>query len=147
MTIDTDTPTILHVEDDFVDAEILRRAIRKRGIDAELVHARDGGEALCQLRSGPLQPIPKERVVMLVDVNMPGMNGHQLLAEIRADDSLNKMITFMLSTSDHATDIAQAKERAVAGYFLKSDIDALLDAVEVCLGREVHTSDRSPSAP
>ena len=62
--------------------------------------------------------------VVLLDLKMPRMDGLELLKEIRADESLQDMIVFVLTTSKHDEDIAAAYRQQVAGYILKSNAGA-----------------------
>ncbi|MDV6030890.1 MAG: response regulator [Phycisphaera sp. RhM] len=123
------TPTILVVEDDFVDLEIIRRGVAKRGLQAEILNATDGAAALQLLRSDRLTPEQRGHLVVLLDINMPGMNGHQFLDEIRADETLRPTLIFILTTSDHPRDVTRAYEQNVAGYFLKSNLGGLLETL------------------
>ena len=123
------TPTILVVEDDFVDLEIIRRGVAKRGLQAEILNATDGAAALQLLRSDQLTPEQRGQLVVLLDINMPGMNGHQFLDEIRADETLRPTVIFILTTSDHPRDVTRAYERNVAGYFVKSNLGGLLETL------------------
>lgn len=125
----SNSPTVLIVEDDLVDVEIVKRGIRSRSLDFDLQQASDGRKALEYLRSGKLKPPQLERLLVFLDINMPGMNGHQFLDELRADPQLKRTIVFVLTTSDHVRDKAQAYDRNVAGYFVKSNISGLLDVV------------------
>ncbi len=117
--------SFLLVEDDELDVEAFRRGLRKHKIEAHLQTARDGAEALEVLRKSTLSGEGNDPIVFL-DLNMPGMNGHEFLDELRADSELRKAIVFVLTSSDHGRDIRMAYERNVAGYFLKSEIDAFL---------------------
>ncbi|WP_372898697.1 response regulator [Stieleria sp.] len=123
------TPTILVVEDDFVDLEIIRRGVAKRGLKADILNATDGAAALQLLRSDRLTPEQRGQLVVLLDINMPGMNGHQFLDEIRADETLRHTVIFILTTSDHPRDVTRAYERNVAGYFVKSNLGGLLETL------------------
>ncbi|QDV81539.1 response regulator [Planctomycetes bacterium TBK1r] len=123
------TPTILVVEDDFVDLEIIRRGVAKRGLQADILNATDGAAALQLLRSDRLTPEQRGQLVVLLDINMPGMNGHQFLDEIRADETLRHTVIFILTTSDHPRDVTRAYERNVAGYFVKSNLGGLLETL------------------
>ncbi|MCS7467153.1 response regulator [Stieleria sp. ICT_E10.1] len=123
------TPTILVVEDDFVDLEIIRRGVAKRGLQADILNATDGAAALELLRSDRLTPEQRGQLVVLLDINMPGMNGHQFLDEIRADQTLRHTVIFILTTSDHPRDVTRAYERNVAGFFLKSNLGGLLETL------------------
>ncbi|QDV44147.1 Response regulator rcp1 [Stieleria neptunia] len=123
------TPTILVVEDDFVDLEIFKRRVPKCGLQVDILNATDGAAALQLLRSDRLTPEQREQLVVLLDINMPGMNGHQFLDEIRADETLRSTVIFVLTTSDHPRDVTRAYERNVAGYFLKSNVEGLLETL------------------
>ncbi len=123
------TPTILVVEDDFVDLEIIRRGAAKRGLQADILNATDGAAALQLLRSDRLTQQQLGQLVVLLDINMPGMNGHQFLDEIRADEALRPAVVFILTSSDHPRDISRAYERNVAGYFVKSNLAGLLETL------------------
>ncbi|PAY19634.1 response regulator [Rhodopirellula sp. SM50] len=123
------TPTILVVEDDFVDLEIIRRGVAKRGLQADILNATDGAAALQLLRSDRLTPEQRGQLVVLLDINMPGMNGHQFLDEIRADETLRHTVIFILTTSDHPRDVTRAYERNVAGFFVKSNLGGLLETL------------------
>ncbi|HEX6997172.1 MAG TPA: response regulator [Gammaproteobacteria bacterium] len=110
--------TILLVEDDEVDVRALRREFDKLRIANPLVVARDGVEALEKLRA-----IPRPYLV-ITDINMPRMNGIELLRNIRASDDLRDSIVFVLTTSNDEQDKIDAYNLNVAGYMLKSDMGA-----------------------
>lgn len=120
---------VMIVEDDLVDVEIVKRSIRGRKLEYSLQAVSNGHEALQVLRGDELTPSQRECLIVLLDINMPGMNGHQFLDELRSDPLLSRTIVFMLTTSDHVRDRAQAYDRNVAGYFVKSNINGLLDTV------------------
>lgn len=124
-------PIVLVVEDDFVDIESVKRGIAARDLGFELHVKQDGEQALDFLRGDDLNAQQRERLLVFLDINMPGMNGHQFLDELRADERLRRTIVFVLTTSDHATDKSKAYDRNVAGYFVKSNVDGLLDTVAV----------------
>lgn len=131
MTEAAQNPIVMVVEDDFVDVEAVKRGIAKRGLEYDLHIKRDGEQALDFLRSDQLTAEQKENLLVFLDINMPGMNGHQFLDEVRADDELRRTIIFVLTTSDHSQDKSKAYDRNVAGYFVKSNVDGLLDTVAV----------------
>ncbi|HEY8520549.1 MAG TPA: response regulator [Gammaproteobacteria bacterium] len=110
--------TILLVEDDEVDVRALRREFEKLRIANPLVVARDGVEALEKLRT-----IPRPYLV-ITDINMPRMNGIELLRNIRADAELRDSIVFVLTTSNDEQDKIDAYNLNVAGYMIKSDMGA-----------------------
>ena len=121
--------TLLLVEDDLVDAEAIQRAFRQHRIANPFVVVRDGVEALAALRGEPGAPeVPNPRVVLL-DINMPRMNGIEFLEALRADPALARTVVFVLTTSDRSEDKVAAYDNHVAGYILKSRAGA--DFLEV----------------
>jgi hypothetical protein len=120
--------SLLLVEDDDLDAEAFRRALRKLQIDVDLRLASDGAEALRVLREGVPGAAVNDYLVVL-DLNMPGMNGHEFLAELRGDPELKATIVFVLTSSDHDRDIRMAYSQNVAGYFLKPQMDSLMSTM------------------
>jgi CheY-like chemotaxis protein len=107
---------ILLVEDDEVDVMNVRRAFKKNHIANPLWVAGNGLEALEMLRGGE---IPRERRLVLLDLNMPRMNGIEFLRELRADAELHATPVVVLTTSDDERDRVEAFNLNVAGYILK----------------------------
>lgn len=111
--------TILLVDDDDVDYMAVQRAMRQLRLLNPLVRARDGIEALAILTS--LDTI-KGPYLILLDLNMPRMNGFEFLERIRSDPSLSSSVVFMLTTSSTDEDRMKAYSHHVAGYMVKTDI-------------------------
>lgn len=108
---------ILLVEDDEVDIMNVQRAFKKASVANPLHIARNGLEALDLLRGeNRLAILPK---IILLDINMPKMNGLEFLEEIRKDDSLRHLSVFVLTTSNEERDKLLAYQHNVAGYILK----------------------------
>jgi CheY-like chemotaxis protein len=107
---------ILLVEDDEVDVLNVRRAFQKNHIANPLFVARDGVEALEQLRGGA---VPAERRIVLLDLNMPRMNGIEFLRELRRDPRLAPTPVVVLTTSNDERDKVDAYDLNVAGYLVK----------------------------
>ena len=107
---------ILLVEDDEVDVMNVRRAFKKANICNPLFVAGNGVEGLEQLRG---DEIPRERRLVLLDLNMPRMNGIEFLRELRADPELSHVPVVVLTTSDDERDRVDAYNLNVAGYILK----------------------------
>jgi CheY-like chemotaxis protein len=107
---------ILLVEDDEIDVMTVRRAFRKNNITNPLKVAGDGIEALEMLRSGE---IPPDNRIILLDINMPRMDGIEFLRELRADPALRSTTVVVLTTSNEDRDRIHAYELNVAGYILK----------------------------
>jgi CheY-like chemotaxis protein len=108
--------TILLVEDDEVDVKALRWAFDKLKIANPLSVARDGVEAWEML---PQLPRP---YLVITDINMPRMNGIELLRKIRERAQYRDSIVFVLTTSNDEQDKIDAYNLNVAGYMLKSDM-------------------------
>ena len=107
---------ILLVEDDEVDVMNVRRAFLKNNIRNPLWVAGNGLEGLQVLRGGEM---PRERRLVLLDLNMPRMNGIEFLRELRADPELRLTPVVVLTTSDDERDRVNAYDLNVAGYILK----------------------------
>jgi CheY-like chemotaxis protein len=112
----SDLLNILLVEDDEVDVLNVRRAFRKNNVTNSLYVASDGIEALEKLRSGE---VPKERRLILLDLNMPRMNGIEFLRELRKDRDLCSTTVVVLTTSKDEQDVFNAYDLNVAGYLVK----------------------------
>ncbi|HSC16186.1 MAG TPA: response regulator [Gammaproteobacteria bacterium] len=108
--------TILLVEDDEVDVKALKWAFDKLKVANPLVIARDGTEALEMLKE-----LPRPYLV-ITDINMPRMNGIELLRKIRQTPELRDAIVFVLTTSNDEQDKIDAYDLNVAGYMLKTDM-------------------------
>ncbi len=107
---------IFLVEDDDVDVMNVKRAFEQNNIRNPLFVAHDGVEALEKLRS---REIPQERRVVLLDLNMPRMNGIEFLREVRNDPALCSMTVVVLTTSKIEQDKIDAYNLNVAGYLVK----------------------------
>jgi CheY-like chemotaxis protein len=112
---------LLLVDDDEVDIQGLKRAFAKSRIGNPITVARDGIEALEFLRGENGRPkLPKPHLILL-DLNMPRMNGLEFLEVIRADEDLKSSVVFMITTSKAEEDKARAYGHHVAGYIVKQD--------------------------
>jgi CheY-like chemotaxis protein len=107
---------ILLVEDEEADVVHFQRLCKKHQMNTELVVARDGDEALARLRR---EGLSGGRWLIVTDINMPGLTGHELIEEIRNDEDLSSNVIFVVSSSDLPDDIEKAYARHVAGYIVK----------------------------
>ena len=111
---------LLMIEDDDVDAMALRRALHKLKLLNPIYRAKDGLEAITLLRAGAV-PHP---YIILLDLNMPRMNGLEFLEALRTDQNLTHSVVFVLTTSKSDEDIIAAYREHVAGYLLKQEMDS-----------------------
>jgi CheY-like chemotaxis protein len=116
-----DLVQVLLVEDNDIDREAVRRAFRQHQVGHPIVEARDGVEAL-QILRGQGRPRLARPFMVLLDLNLPRMNGIEFLTELRGDDELQDSVVFVLTTSDREEDLADSYARQVAGYILKSSV-------------------------
>ena len=107
---------ILLVEDDEVDVMNVRRAFERNNVSNPLFVAGNGLEALSMLRSDEM---PKDRRLILLDLNMPKMNGIEFLQALRSDPELAALPVVVLTTSNDDQDKIDAYTLTVAGYLLK----------------------------
>ena len=113
---------ILLVEDDDVAAESVVRSLRKHEMNFPVTIAHDGLEALAILRGeNPVLKMSKPYLILL-DLNMPRMNGFEFMREIRSDESLKDSVIFVLTTSDADADRTLAYRENIAGYLVKSAV-------------------------
>ncbi|HJZ46744.1 MAG TPA: response regulator [Roseiflexaceae bacterium] len=108
---------ILLVDDDEIDVMNVQRAFKRNNITNPLYVASNGLEALAMLRSK--DGIPGPRRLILLDLNMPKMNGLEFLRALREDPALRPLTVVVLTTSDDERDRIEAYNLNVAGYILK----------------------------
>jgi CheY-like chemotaxis protein len=114
--------TVLLVEDDDVAAESVMRSLQKADLACPVVWAEDGQIALDLLRGkDPGRNVPRPRLILL-DLNMPSMDGFEFLRQLRADPDLNDEVVFVLTTSNSDADRVRAYHEHIAGYMVKSAI-------------------------
>lgn len=106
---------ILLVEDDSVDAMTVKRALKELNVTNQLVHSINGEQALEYLKTDN----NKKPCVILLDLNMPKMNGIEFLQAIKEDEKLKKTPVVVLTTSNEQDDITTSFRFSVAGYMVK----------------------------
>jgi CheY-like chemotaxis protein len=123
------TAQLLHVEDDDLCLMGLQRAFKVAKIANPIAFAHDGIDALDMLRGTNGRTRLPRPFIVLLDLNMPRMNGIEFLKEVRKDEELKKSIVFVMTTSDADEDKVSAYNLGVAGYILKSNpANAFLEA-------------------
>lgn len=109
-------PNILLIEDDELDTISVERSLKKLEIKYVLHTAYNGLEALKLLRDSENPLIPD---VILLDINMPRMNGIEFLRIIRDDEKLKDLKVFIMTTSSESNDRITAEELGISGYIIK----------------------------
>ena len=119
---------ILLIEDDRIDAMTVRRALKDLKVINELVHTVNGEEGLEYLRSES----NKKPCVILLDLNLPKLNGLEFLKITKGDEELKKIPVVALTTSKEAPDIDASFKLGVAGYIVKPvDYEKIVEAIRV----------------
>lgn len=112
--------SLLLIDDDEVDVMTVKRAFQKNNITNPLFIANNGLEALAMLRGTKMPKLLSgQRRLILLDLNMPKMNGIEFLRELRADPKLKSMPVIVLTTSNEEQDKVEAYNLNVAGYIIK----------------------------
>lgn len=131
--------TLILLTDD--DRLFLRRAIERHIKKAVIYEAQNGVDALKQLVAQADRPGFN---LVLLDINMPLMNGFEVLDQIRSSPGLNLTPTIMMSTSDHPDQVSEAYEKGVNAYIKKpatfAGYDDLVQAIDICFLRVVSES-------
>ena len=105
---------ILLVEDNIIEILKLKRAIENLGMNHEVLEAENGEVALDSIKQEKINPD-----IVLLDLNMPKMNGLEFLAIVRNDESMRHLPIIILSTSNNNRDLIEAYKLGVSGYILK----------------------------
>lgn len=111
--------TIMLIEDDYLDVESVKRALKKLKIEHSLFIAHNGVDALALLTGSASTGSKVEPDVILLDINMPKMNGIEFLRIIKNYYSLSNIKTFIITTSAEEYDKIAAHNLGVNGYILK----------------------------
>lgn len=109
---------ILLIEDDQLDVISVQRSLNRLELEYELYTAFNGIEGLTILREklDSHEPLPE---VVLLDLNMPKMNGIEFLKELRNDERLKHLKVFVMTTSGEEADRKAAEQLGVSGYLIK----------------------------
>ncbi len=130
----TNVPVLL-VEDDLVDVKMIKRAFQQHKLTNPLYVCPNGADALAFLRHegayAPPAKAPRPGLILL-DVNMPIMNGLEFLAEAKSDPALKNIPVIVLTSSKEESDRLQSYELGIAGYIAKpADFPRFLEAIKI----------------
>ena len=121
---------ILLVEDNPADARLVREALAEGGVSAALHWVASGEDALSFLRPAGSQPAAGRPDLVLLDLNLPGLNGHEVLAEIKGDPALLRIPVVVLTSSANPSDVLAAYGAHANAYLIKpEDYDEFLSLV------------------
>nr|WP_307727041.1 response regulator [Telluria mixta] len=103
------------LEDDHVDVLTTRRALKEIHVDNPLVVCENGEQGLAWLRDAADPPC-----LVLLDLNMPVMNGIEFLEQVKRDEQLRRIPMVVLTTSEEMEDKVRSFDLGIAGYMAKS---------------------------
>jgi two-component system, chemotaxis family, response regulator Rcp1 len=113
-------PVVLHVEDSDAIAYLLRYALREQKADVDVFRLCDGQDAISYLaRHGVFAEAPRPDVIVL-DLDLPKKNGHDILVEIREEASLQRVPVIVFTSSVRAADREKAIALGAKHYFYKT---------------------------
>jgi len=119
---------ILLIEDDLVDIMTVKRGFKELNVLNTLVITNNGEEALDYLKK-PEQGLP---CVILLDINMPKMNGHELIEHLNQHTVFKNIPVIMLTSSKEQQDVDNSFEKGISGYILKPvDYQQFLSSIQV----------------
>jgi two-component system, response regulator len=117
---------ILLVDDNDDDVEATLRAFKRTNLKNAVVRAATGAEAIAMLRDRKVQP-----GLILLDLNMPGLDGRRVLAILKGDHELRKIPVVVLTTSSDERDIEECYQLGANTYIQKPvDLDGLFAAIQ-----------------
>lgn len=125
---------ILLVEDNEEDAFLIRETFEDRNFLKELYHVVNGAEAIQFLNKSKHYEDVETPDLILMDINMPVMDGHQALEKIKSDERFNHIPILMLTTSSRKEDIIKAYKKHTSSYIVKPDniyeLDDIAEAIK-----------------
>lgn len=130
MTLEIKPFEILLLEDEPADAHLVRLSLSEARVHCRLHHLLDGREGLDFLqRKPPYETAPRPNLILL-DLNMPRMNGDEFLAAIKAEEALCDIPVVVLTTSEVERDVLASFKHGASGYITKPvDIEQFVGAI------------------
>ncbi len=122
---------VLLVEDNELDARMVARSLRSSTFTDSLEVVSDGDAALRRLRESEVDGGRPQPDLVLLDLNLPGLSGHEILEEIKSDPALRHIPVVVLTSSSAESDIAEAYSRHAAAFITKPvGADGFLDVIQ-----------------
>ena len=112
-------PHILLVEDDQLDVINVQRSLSKINLTHKLLVAKNGEEALALLKGEGAEKLPSLPDIIMLDINMPKMDGLEFLGILRTEDTFKDIKVFIMTTSNEAEDIEASRRLGISGYIVK----------------------------
>jgi len=119
--MDTEPLAILLAEDDEGHASLVQRNLKRAGIANQVVHVKDGQEALDYVRREGTYAgrAPDGPLLLLLDIKMPRVDGIEVLRQIKADENTTKVPVIMLTTTDDPREVQRCYELGCSVYVIK----------------------------
>ncbi|WP_262690116.1 response regulator [Kordiimonas aestuarii] len=122
---------ILLVEDSPADVRVTRRAFRKAGVDNPVEHCADGRRAINYLLLSKRPDGATRPSLVLLDLNLPGVDGREVLRTIKHSEAFRTIPVVILSTSDDERDVQDCYELGANSYLKKPhDLDGFVAAMQ-----------------
>ena len=124
--------TILIAEDDMGHAALIQKNLRRAGITNDIVHFKDGQEALDFLYGRSTEPcfIEGTPYLLLLDIRMPKVDGVEVLRRVKDDSKLRKMPVIMITTTDDPREVANCHNLGCSNYITKPiEYDNFVEAI------------------
>ena len=124
---------IVLAEDDAGHASLVQRNLKRAGIANEVVHVTDGQQALDYVRrQGRYSDRPPGGCLLLVlDINMPRVDGVEVLRQVKADEATAKIPAIMLTTTDDPREVERCYQLGCSVYITKPvEYDAFVEAIK-----------------
>ena len=128
----TEAMTLVIAEDDEGHANLVQRNLRRAGFVNDLIHVKDGQEALDLLRGeGPHEgKSPQGFVLLLLDINMPRVDGVEVLRRLKADPITARVPVIMLTTTDDPREVERCYELGCSVYLTKPvEYEGFIEAI------------------
>ncbi|MEI6706865.1 MAG: response regulator [Methylococcales bacterium] len=125
------TIEILLLEDEAADAYLVKVALKENKAHAHLHHVSDGREGIDFLQKNGDYSNALRPDLILLDLNMPRMNGYEFLAAVKSDERFKSIPTVVLTTSDVESDIVCAYQLGAASYITKpTGMDSFISMID-----------------
>jgi CheY-like chemotaxis protein len=146
----TNNPVLLHVEDDPNDVLLLQRAFRKANLPINIQSVNDGDKAVAYLGGGEAFgdrekfPLPD---LVLLDLKMPRKSGLEVLAWIRSQEKVRRVLVVIFTSSKHDEDINRAYDLGANSYLVKPvGFDSLVETAKLVHQYWLNTNERAHGA-